>query len=246
MINPQICEDRRDSELKFVTSVVDIIQRTSDIISVRFERPEGFNYLPGQFMFITIQKNGAKLTKHFTISSSPTEETLEVTKKLTGHDFSNALNNLKIGEIVTVDAPYGDFTFSGEHCRALFLTGGIGITPIRSILRYCVDERLSSDMVLLYSCRFEDDILFKEEIDELKEESLNLNVFYTVSKPSKKWGGYTGRITGKLIRECVPDYTTRFTYISGPPAMVESMEMILTSELNVHASEIITEKFKGL
>lgn len=232
--------------MRFDTSVVDIIQRTSDILSIRFERPEAFCYDPGQFMFIKIHKNEEELIKHFTISSSPTEETLEITKKLTGHDYSNALQNLKIGDNISIDGPYGDFTFKGEHGKVLFLTGGIGITPIRSIIRYCLDKRLSTDMVLLYSCRFEDDVPFKNEIDELNDINLNLKVFYAVSRPTEKWGGYTGRISGELIRESVPDYQSRFTYISGPPAMVASMKTILTNELNLPASRIKTEQFKGL
>ncbi len=73
------------------TEVTKVLQRTRDVISVRFARPKNFDYLPGQYMFITLRNKGEQKTKHFTISSSPTEDFLEVTKRLTGHEFSDAL-----------------------------------------------------------------------------------------------------------------------------------------------------------
>ncbi len=96
--------------MKFETSVDEIIKRTPDIKSFRFRRPKGFDYDPGQFLFVTILNEGKKITKHFTISSSPTEkEFIEFTKKITDHEFSVALDRLKIGDWAYLNAPYGEF-----------------------------------------------------------------------------------------------------------------------------------------
>jgi len=81
--------------MKFETDLIELIQRTKDIMSIRFTKPKGFDYQPGQFIFINLGSGESEMTKHLTISSSPTEAFLEITKKLTGHPFANALAALK-------------------------------------------------------------------------------------------------------------------------------------------------------
>ncbi len=98
------------------TSVKQKIYRTSDIISIRFNKPKNFEHTPGLYMFITPKSCGKQMEKHFTISGSPTEhDYIEVAKKLTGNEFANALAALKEGGKVTINAPFGDFTFKGEY-----------------------------------------------------------------------------------------------------------------------------------
>lgn len=233
--------------MKFETKVINRLKRTRDVLSIRFERPDNFNYFPGQFLFLTIKANGKKLLKHFTMSSSPSEKDfIEITKRLTGHEYSNALMNLKRDDKVTIDAPYGDFTFNGEFDKVLFLTGGIGITPIRSILCCCIDYEINSDIVLLYSCKDDNNIPFKKELDSYQDLNPKLKVIYTVTHPSNLWTGNRGRITVDMIREFVPDYISRFSYISGSPLMVDSLEKILLNELNVSSKQVKKERFIGL
>jgi ferredoxin-NADP reductase len=232
--------------MKFETKVIESVFRTSDVLSIRFERPNGFDFIPGQFMFLTIHNEGKKLVKHFTISSCPSEKGfIEITKRLTGHEFSNALANLNINEKVEIDAPYGKFTFNGEYKKVLFLTGGIGITPIRSIICYFLENEVASDLILVYSFRDEDNIPFKEELDRYDKMAPNLKVIYTLTEPSAEWRGYTGRITADMIRELVPDYNNRFTYISGSPNMVEALLHILLEELKIPPEQIKKEQFLG-
>ena len=232
--------------MKFETKVIESVYVTSDVLSIRFERPNGFDFIPGQFMFLTIHNEGKKLVKHFTISSCPSEKGfIEITKRLTGHEFSNALANLNINEIVEIDAPYGKFIFNGEYKKVLFLTGGIGITPIRSIICYCLENEVASDLILVYSFRDEDNIPFKEELDLYDKMAPNLKVIYTLTEPSAEWRGYTGRITADMVRELVPDYNNRFTYISGSPNMVEALLHILLEELKIPPEQIKKEQFLG-
>jgi len=134
--------------MKFETRVDEIIKRTPDVKSFRFRRPKGFDYDPGQFLFVTILNEGKKITKHFTISSSPTEkEFIEFTKKITDHEFSIALDRLKIGDWAYLNAPYGDFTFKGEYPRVVMITGGIGITPLRSMIKYLTDKGKEGEVI---------------------------------------------------------------------------------------------------
>lgn len=230
--------------MKFDVRVNEIVQRTRDIRSIRFTRPGGFDYLPGQFMFITLRTGEAQVTKHFTISSSPTEDDLEITKRLTGHPFSDALAELKQGDSVIIEGPHGTFTFQGEHNKVGLLSGGIGITPLRSMIRYSTDKKLDADISLLYSNRTKDDIAFRDEIDEMSEHNPNLEVVYTLTGPDTSWKGVTGRIDEEMLVKFIPDYMERVFFTSGPRKMVEAMAGVLKN-LSVPQQRIKLEYFPG-
>ena len=234
--------------MRFEANVRERIVRTPDIISVRFDRAAGFEYMPGQYIFVTIHSGDEKLTKHLTISSSPTEPGyLEVTKRLTGHPYSNVISELREGDKVTLDGPFGTrgFTFTGEYDKLLLLTGGIGITPFRSMIRYCVDKFLKTDIVLIYSNRYEGDIAFKEELDEIQRLNGNFRVVYTVTRPTDWWSGLTGRVNAELIRQEVYDCHERVAYVSGPQLMVDEMVAALRNGLGMSDDSVRYQYFPG-
>lgn len=232
--------------MKFSSTVIDSIKRAEDVQSIRFQKPVDFGYNPGQFMFLTINHHEEKLVKHFTISSSPTENFLEITKKITGHSYSNAFIGLKKGDKVSIDGPYGDFSYIGKPEKVLFLTGGIGITPVRSIIRYCIDVNIEADIVLLYSCKDETSILFKDELNDIAKTHHTLSIFYTVTRQKEGWNGIKGRIDGDMIKELVPDFASRDLYICGPVGMVDNLGAVIKNELNISSTQIHKEKFLGL
>lgn len=231
--------------MEFETKVKEVLWRTHNVKSFRFPRPPSLVYKAGQFMFITIKIGEKEARKHFTISSGPTEtEFIEFTKKLTGHEFSNALDALKMGDWARIDTPYGRFTFEGEFRKIGMLSGGIGITPLRSICKYCTDMRLDTKITLLYGNRTERDIVFRKELEEMQEQNRNLKVVFTVSEAGENWTGYTGRIDAQMIEKEIPDYTERVFYICGPPGMVDAMENLL-KDLNIPQENIKKENFPG-
>lgn len=232
--------------MQFESHVKQIIQRTPDVMSFRFDRPAGFGFLPGQYMFITLDSNGKELTKHFTISSSPTEQDhLELTKKLTGHEYSNVLAGLEVGDRVLIKAPFGDFTFKGEYGKIALISGGIGVTPLRSIIKYSTDKHLGSRITLLYASRSENDIVFREEFDRMRGENENLSIIYVLSEPGERWQGIKGRINREIIENKIPDYKECIFYISGPKKMVDTMVDILKKEMKVPADKIKLDYFPG-
>lgn len=231
--------------MKFETNVKDVTSQTHNVKSFRFPRPTSLDYKAGQFMFVTIKSGKKELKKHFTISSSPTERNfIEFTEKLTGSNFSNALDALEVGDWARIDVPYGTFTFEGEFEKIGMLSGGIGITPIRSICRYCTDMQLGTEIVVLYSNHFERDIIFRGEFEEMKERNENLKVVFTVSEPSESWTEHEGRINTQIVEKEIPDYMERVFYICGPSAMVEAMETLLKN-LDVPQKQVKKEKFPG-
>ncbi|MEJ2241000.1 MAG: FAD-dependent oxidoreductase [Candidatus Bathyarchaeota archaeon] len=231
--------------MKFETKIVNIIERTSDVKSFQLSCPSSFEYTAGQFMFVTIPRETGELKKHFTISSSPTEKDfIEFTKKLTGSQYSNALCSLKIGDTVTIDAPYGDFTLDKKIEKVGMLSGGIGITPLRSMCKYSTDLKLNYDIILLYGNNSLEEIAFKEELDKLSKENKNLKVVYTLNNFPNDWKGYKGFINSDMIKIEIPDYKNRVFYTCGPPAMVEAMKKLL-GELNISKDKIRIENFSG-
>jgi ferredoxin-NADP reductase len=232
--------------VEFETEVSDIIQRTYNIKSFRFKTTEDVDFKPGQFFFVTIKIGDARRTKHFSFSNSPTEKGyIEFTKKITDSEFSRTLDRLKIGDWAGLRLAYGSFVIEDGYKKIAFLSGGIGITPIRSIVKYVIDKRLDTDMVLIYANRSIKDIAFKSDFDTMQTEYPRLKVVHVVSQAEAEWPGRVGLISGQVIREEIPDFLERKFYICGPPAMVDAMRKIVQEELAVSKENIIIENFMG-
>lgn len=233
----------------FETEVLDIIPRTPGVKSFRFKAGEEVSFKPGQFFFVSIRINGTERTKHFSFSNSPTEKGyVEFTKRMTGSEFSKGLDELKAGDWARLKMPYGSFTFEGEYKKIAFLSGGIGITPIRSICKFATDMSLATDIVLLYGNNDWQDIVFKDDLDGMCSDNKNVRIVYTLTSPNidrHSWPGRVGYIDEAMIREEIPDYRERIFYICGPPGMVEALVDTLKNRLDVQGDKIRIENFTG-
>jgi glycine betaine catabolism B len=226
------------------TEVTHVIQRTKDVKSVRFRRPKGFNYLPGQWAFLKVGSKEEQKTKPLSFSSSPTEDYLEFTKRLTGHEFSNAFATLETGDTATIRGPYGKLTLMENRKKICMLSGGIGITPLRSMIRYSTDKEMKTNIILLYSNRFEDDIAFMDDFDEMQVKNPNFRVIITITRPSSAWKGLTGRINREMIEKKVPDYAERVFYSCGTTLIVDTMITMLIN-MGLPDIQIKYEYFSG-
>jgi ferredoxin-NADP reductase len=228
----------------FTTHLTMKIARAADVVSFRFERPPGHDYRPGQWAVLTIPGPEGTLTHHFTYSSSPTEPWLEMTTRLRGTPYKNALDALPMGTEVTMAGPNGFFTLRDEVPRAAFLAGGIGITTVRSILRALADRGDERPLLLLYGNRDEDGIAFGDELLDLSAALPGLRVVHVLSDAGPTWSGDRGFIDAALVqREAGPVADWRF-YLSGPPPMVESLRTML-ADLGVPREGISTEEYLG-
>ncbi len=235
--------------VQFETEISEIIPRAPRVKSFRFKVKEDVDFKPGQFFLVTLKIAGQERTKHFSFSNSPTErEYLEFTKRITASPFSKGLNGLKVGDWARLKMPYGNFTFEGEYEKIAFLSGGIGITAIRSICRYVADKGLSTDIVLLYGNDKEEDIIFRKDLDTIRQGNKKFRLVYTLTSPEvdkEKWPGRTGYIDDKMIREEIKDYAERIFYVCGPPVMVESLTNILRDKLSIKENQVRKENFTG-
>src|SRR3990170_2043793 len=231
--------------MKFETNVKEIIPRTPNVSSFRFPKPPELDYKAGQFLFVTIKQGGKELSKHFSFSSSPTEKDhVEFTKKFTDSEFSAALKTLKQGDWAKIDAPHGKFTFEGEHPKIGLLAGGIGITPLISITKYCTDMRLNTKVILLYGCRTESDIAFRQELETMQQQNPNLKVVFIINEADSEWKGATGIINADMVKKEIPDFKETMFYTCGPPVMVDVMEKLVES-LGLPKTQLNREYFSG-
>jgi ferredoxin-NADP reductase len=235
--------------LIFETEVTDIVSRAPAVKSFRFRTKEDLDFQAGQFFFVTIKIGGVERTKHFSFSNSPTEKGyIEFTKRLTASEFSGGLERLQIGDWAKIKMPYGSFTLAEEYARIAFLSGGIGITPIRSICKFATDRGLTTDIVLLYGNDKEEDIIFRRDLDQMASVNKNMRVVYTLTSlgiDRRAWPGRTGYIDDKMLKEEIPDYKERVFYLCGPPKMVEALRDILEKRLGIGSEKIKRENFTG-
>jgi len=231
--------------VNYETTLQSVIQRTPNVMSLRFPRPEALEYKAGQFFFVTLKHEDKELKHHFSFSSSPTEKDhIEFTKKLSDSEYSSAMRSAKVGDWARIDGPYGQFTFEGEYPKITLLGGGIGITPFISIARNATDKGLSSRITLFYGCRTPTDIVFREEFEELAKRNSNLKIVFTVSEAPPDWKGATGNINMEMIKRELPDYKENIFYACGPPPMVKAMQALVES-MGLTADKLKLEYFTG-
>ncbi len=221
------------------------IRRTGSVVSFRFRLNEKVDFLPGQFMEVIFNKDDKNLRHWLSFSSSPARDYIEFTKRITDSSFSQKLKELKEGSEVTFRLPFGKCVLEDEHKKVAFISGGIGITPVISMLEHNVEFDSGRDFVLFYSNRTENEIAFKDNLDIWRNKSKNIKVIYSLTESSSDCKDFcTGRITADLIKEKLPDLKDRFFFVFGPPKMVEAMQTIL-SVLNIEDSRIKVESFIG-
>lgn len=235
--------------MTFKSTLLEKIPRSSDTTSYRFSRPPEYRFEAGQWYTITIPSTNGPLDHHFSHADSPTEPFVELTTRLTGSDFKKALDALPLGTEVEIEGPYGRFLFGWERPRIAFLTGGIGVTPVRSMLRYLADtgggNRVpGQELVVFYGSMNEDGIVYKEEFDWFQEVIPGLRVIHVITHPSENWQGYRGFITAGVIRAELDDPSAWTYYVVGPPPMVAAMEKVL-EELAVPREQVVVESFAG-
>lgn len=228
------------------------IRQETEEASTFFFTPEGpVTYSPGQHIILRLpidRPDERGTIRTFTLSSSPTEERLSITTKRGPSSFKQALFGLPVGTVIEARGPAGNFVLHEKETRTqIMLTGGIGITPVRSMLKYALDKHLSISIVLLYSNKIPEEIVFRRELESLVTNLSNFTLVETMTRPEESkesWQGKVGRIDERLIRNYTTDMGNTLFYTCGPKAMVDAMVELLNS-LGVPRTNIILEQFPG-
>ena len=207
----------------------------------------GMTFLPGQFAWITVQNSPFSDTEHpFSISSSAERSNcLSFTIREFGN-FTRGIKNLQPGQRVWVDGPYGAFSVDRQtHAKGFaFIAGGVGITPMMSMLRTLADRRDQRPLLLIYANKDWENVIFREEIEQLKE-NLNLRLVHVIENPSENWHGEKGFISLEMLERILPKPTQRNDweiFICGPEPMMNSVENNL-SKLGVWWGDFHSERF---
>jgi ferredoxin-NADP reductase len=235
--------------MTFTSTLLERIPRSSDTTSYRFSRPAEYKFQAGQWYTVAIPSPEGPLDRHFSHADSPTEPFIELTTRLTGSDFKKVLDSLPLGSEVEIEGPYGHFLFGYETPKIAFLTGGIGVTPVRSMLRYLADTggtgRIEGqELVVFYGSMTEDGIVYKSEFDEFELKIVGLRVVHVITNPTESWKGYGGFITADIIRAELADPGVWTYYISGPSPMITAMQKVM-DQLEIPKAQTVVESFAG-
>lgn len=218
-------------------SIERVVAETPAVTSIYVSgrKMDRFAFEPGQFANWTFLSKGMWNTHPFSFSAAPNGESLRVSVKSVG-DFTARVRALKPGTKVVVDGPLGAFTAKkAETGKYLFIAGGIGITPIRSMIERLARE--GKDLVLLYGNRTVADIALRSELERMAPEKVT-----HVLSDEVRDGYESGRIDEEMIRRLVPDFDSRDAYVCGPPPMMDGVTAALMS-LGVPKRRIHFERF---
>lgn len=230
----------------------------TDMVSFKFARRSEYNkqnqnlqYKPGQYAIVDLgtKEDPEGPLRSFTMASSPTEEDfILISTRIRDTIFKKKLASLDVGTYMNVTAPLGKFVLDEDYSKtAVFLSGGIGVTPFRSMIKYATDKRLPVKITMFDSNRNEDNIIYKIEFDECANLNSNLNVVYTLDVSDNDWKGERGYINQAMVTKYLNsnELDDSIYYICGPPVMLKAMQKLLQDDLHIPNQRIKIEEFTG-
>jgi len=193
-------------------------------MAFHFARPAGFNFKPGQAVNVVLADpptaDASSAGHAFSIVSAPFEGDLVVATRMRDTAFKRALKSLPIGSRAKLVGPFGSLILHGDRARpAVFIAGGIGITPFMSILRQAAKDQMPQQLSLLYSNRRPEDAAFLAELQQLERQNKNFRLVATMTEMSaseRPWEGETGLIDRQLLKRAVGDLSAPIYYLVGP------------------------------
>jgi ferredoxin-NADP reductase len=239
----------RATNSPFILQLVQLTKQSPDSTTLRFavSGERKLDARPGQFLTFSFLFDGKKETRCYSICSSPARSGyVEITpKRVSNGCVSVFLNDrASIGMTVEATGPFGRFYLTQDDKKVVLLAAGSGITPMMAMLRYLDDLCLETQATLLYCVRTRDDIMFRQEFDDLRVRLKNFRYDLLLSKPDTDWPGARGHVSCEFISKNVPNMEGRVFLLCGPPPFMEAVKRILTN-LGVDRERIRHETFGG-
>lgn len=226
------------------------INIASNTMLFNFGKVDKFAFVPGQYLEWTLphpKMDSRGNRRYFSIASGLNED-LKIAVRF--HDkpssYKQAMQNMNVGDEIVAASLAGDFVMpDNPSTPVVFMAGGIGIAPFRSIIEDATDKNLKINAVLMYSNRAYSEISFSDLFQRAIPNGVR--TVYTLTDPAnvpQSWGREIGHFTPEMVKKYVPDYQNRVFYISGPAPMVQSTESMLKS-IPIPGNKIITDFFPG-
>jgi glycine betaine catabolism B len=244
----------------------------TDIMTFKFTKDEYTEYKAGQFAFFpldNVNNDSRGPVRHFSLTSSPTEDALIISTRIRDTPYKQRMSTIQEGEQVKVSKPQGNFVLHDDYSKpAIFLSGGIGVTPFRSMIKYATDKQLPLKITMFDSNRNMQNILYKDEFDKWAAQNQNLKIVYTITEEEKdteqeqhrmadvsgnatetkgNWSGERGRIDRTMIERHLSkeEISNAIFYICGPPGMINALEGLLQKQFQIQEGRIKVEEFTG-
>ncbi len=221
-------------------------------MAFHFEKPEGFNFIAGQYLnwkLINPSETDEEGTRRFfSITQPPFEKDLMFATRMRDTAFKRIVKTFSTGQEIEIYGPSGKLVLHEDpNIPAVFLTGGIGVTPFRSIILQATHDKLSHKIYMFFSNRALKDAPFLKEIEKVQSENPNFKLINTLTDKEnlpEDWMGEAGFITKDMISKYITDLNLPIYYIAGPPQTVEAMEKML-EDAGIPEEKIKSENFTG-
>lgn len=221
-------------------------------LAFHFEKPRDFSFKAGQCARLMLidppATDGEGNGRYLSLASTPDESEIMVATRIRSSAFKQVLSSLEPGAEVTLKGPYGDFTLpDNARRRVVFITGGIGITPVRSMLLQAMADHKDQQMTLFYANRRPEDAAFLDELTQACASSANCTLVATMTQADQSsvpWSGEQGYVDQAMLARHLDDLKTPLYYLDGPPGLVAAMKKML-SQAGVADEQVRTEEFAG-
>lgn len=232
----------------YETKVLDVDIIATHTLSVTCKKPDGFTYSSGQHIGVKIlnpaETDSTGNIRTLSMASAPSQDHLEIATRLRDSAFKQSLAQLNAGDVLEIDGPYGSMTLHSDTNKpAIFLAGGIGITPFISMIRENEATDSDHEVYLFYSNKTADTAAFLEELQSFSKRD-DIVFEPTMTREDAGWDGKTGYITDEVIQENIDDIERPVYYLAGPNEFVKAMEALL-SEMGVPELHVRAEIFSG-
>ena len=236
---------------KYTLKLKNKTEVATNTMEFRFTKPEGFEFKPGQTADYTLidppETDEEGNIRTFTLSCAPYEDDIIFTTRMEDTAFKNSMKKMEEGGEIEFDAPHGSFTLhNNQEIPAVYLTGGIGVTPARSIILQAAHDQAPHKIFLFYSNKTPKHAAYLDEFREAEKQNPNFTFIPSMTdlEDPGKWDGEKGKFTKEMLQKYIGDLSKPIYYICGPERMLESIQKTL-EEAGIDTDNIRTEEFPG-
>ncbi|VVC75806.1 Na(+)-translocating NADH-quinone reductase subunit F [Aquicella siphonis] len=221
----------------------------NNTVEFMFEKPDGFTFIPGQYGGFTLinpsETDAGGITRRFSLLSTPEDKFIAVTMRIQSSAFKRVLNTLPLGSEIKFAGPSGNFICHDDPSTpAVFIAGGIGITPFYSMIQSATRHQSMQKIILFYGNQSIKDAAYLQELSLLQTLNPHFTFVPTLTMTDEGWKGETGFITHTMIKKYISDLNQPIYYVCGSPVMVTALQETLV-EMGVEENKIKVEDFPG-